>query len=572
MERKNMIELIKDGSIECQFKGNGNPTGDIGEIVLTNKTDKDIEALIPRGILLVPKDKKFQSMTTGRDIVVPLRGGETRSEEIEDGFCNDEYTKPPPNASTEGGTTFMPDPTGRVTHIVDNVERNLENGRYNATRLMKKEKARQTLIQWTLWRTANPRAFDKDTAKRIIVGQYKDKEQRPKDEAIDQGVDMLFDDIELTIKETPSTTPVTPAATSSRRPCDCQGSNDPGQHASPPDVKISEHYLNESDRTEIRRTIERDILESSARVTPATVCAFSNEGAAVGGYGDARAAYLFIRRLGSYYGSKYLNRTERLRAEANGYNTDTITVRHREEEGCEYEKVVGAAAIAILGSGAIIYDPLQGTEGGFRVLENLYEAASEFIEQEWITKVFDAIRDATTKYYVNIRSNANIDVSVGRNRGHARVNVNALLDRDGSELNSPPEDMAGHDSSFAIVSDCVKGDSLSLRLDGDTALQIEANDGGLGIVGQESLIGYVWYWACKTTRDGEETVDARWGHDWRFTVFSEDMADARISLRETLTQNTISGIMDATIGAAAHEDPFDCGGIRSGMEEALKRW
>jgi hypothetical protein len=144
--------------------------------------------------------------------------------------------------------------------------------------------------------------------------------------------------------------------------------------------------------------------------------------------------------------------------------------------------------------------------------------------------------------------------------------------REGSELLTPEEDLVSIQDAYATASACVPGDRLSIRFDGETAADIYADDGGKGIVGQESMIGYVWYWACKTIRGDEESVEAKWGHDWSFATVDEGHVEAVIRQREYNSQHRMQAILDATVGDAAHTDPFDCGAIRHSLESALRQW
>ncbi|MHC1604428.1 MAG: hypothetical protein ACXQTP_00450 [Candidatus Methanofastidiosia archaeon] len=579
MKRK-ITDLIKEKKITYSFKSKGVPTGHIGDLSLTNESDEDLEVEIPGGTVFVPSCSSIQTMMTGRPYVVPLRRRETEEVSIDDGYCADDYTKPPPPMPTE--TTPFTEIKIRGPHpnadIIDTVEKKLDEGALQATKLMKKEKAKQTLVQWVLWTLANSATFTKETAKKIIMGQFKERGKEPKEETVDEGIEMLFSDIALTVKETPSTSSIPfPPPPSSKPPCECMGNIKPAHHHSEPDIKISEHYKTQSNRDRIKQNIINDLRESSARVTPGSVVCYCQKGAAVGGYGDARAAYLFLERPGSFWGSEWLGRTELLKSEANGTTTVDITIRHKDIEGCSYEMIIAAAALTIIGGNAVIYDPLAGTEGGFRAFEILYDVASEFIEQDWITEVFDKIKEATTEYYVDIQNNATITSSIDGTTGESKIELHALLDREGGTMNSSPEDLYDAAHSYSLISNCTRGDHLQIQFEGSTNIQVEANDGGLGIIGQESLVAYVWYWACKTITKDEETIATDWGHDWSFTAVEsteseKNLLDGSISVRENLTNGIIGDILNATVGAKAHEDPFNCNKICSGLESALKEW
>ncbi len=571
MEQKKMCELLKSGTIQATFNGSGKPTGQIGTLTVKNTSTSPQSFTIPRGMIVRPANNGTQTMLNGTPIPVRLDPGEERTVPIDDGYCNDDYAKPPPSGAVPGTTIGFTDESDPEQGIISTVERNIQTGTYNARRLMKEDKARQTLIQWTLWRRANPETFDKERAKKIIFAQLSGRKRAPPAEEVERGVDLLFDDIDLTVKETPgAATP--PVAGAGDGPCACRGTVTPAAEQSDPDVKISEHYRSEDDRTQIRADIVQGLAEGSARVTPATVCAFSQSGAAVGAYGDARAAYLFIERPGSFYGAEYLNRTERLTASARGSNTIDITVTHEDREGCRYETIVGAAAIGIVGSAAMAYDPLADTEGGFRLFEGLYEMSKEAIKQEWITAILDSIKDATTKYEIEVGSQTSMRVEVGSSSNRTNTAVTARMRRDGSELLTPREDLVSIQDAYATASECTLGDHLTIRFDGETSADIYADDGGKGIVGQESMIGYVWYWACKTIKGDEETVEAKWGHDWAFATVDEGHVETAVELREYNTQHRMQAILDATVGTAAHADPFDCGAIRPALESSLRQW
>ena len=542
MESEKMCELLSSGAIQATFNGSGKPTGQIGTLTVKNTSTSPHSFTIPRGLLIVPANTASQTMLNGTAIPVRLDPGEERTVPLDDGYCND-YTKPPQAGTVPGTTIRFTDESDPEQAIISTVERNLSKGAYNARRLMQGDKARQTLIQWTLWRRANPDTFDKERAKKIIFTQLAGRKRAPPAEEVEKGVDLLFDDIDLTVKETPEAA-VPPTATGGEGPCACRGQVTSAFEGSDPDVKISEHYRSEEDRETIRSQIVGGLAEGGASVTPATVCAFSHNGAAVGAYGDARAAYLFLDRPGSFYGAEYLNRTERLEAAARGTTTADITVTHDDREGCRYETIVGDAARGITGAAAMAFDPLEGTEEGYRFFENLYEMSKELIEQEWVTAILDAIRDATTNYEIEVGSTSSIRVQVGSASSVANATVNARMRREGSELLTPEEDLVSIQDAYATASACVPGDRLSIRFDGETTADIYADDGGKGIVGQESMIGYVWYWACKTIRGDEESVEAKWGHDWSF----------------------------ATVDEGAHTDPFDCGAIRHSLESALRQW
>ena len=577
MEKKDnqgMCGLLARKEIAVTFTGSGRPTGAIGTLSVENKTENELTFAIPRGFAIVTPGSGSQNMVQGTAIPVTLGPGERREIPLDDGFCNDDYSTPPPTGPQEGATFLAGKETEAERDLIDTVERNLEEGSYHATRLMKKDKARQTLIQWTLWRRARPETFDKDRARKIIFAQLSGRKRPPPASAVEEGVDMLFEDVDLTMKETPSAAaPPAGAAAGPAGPCACTGSVTPAENHSEPDIKVSEHYRDEEDRARIREAITSALARGeSAAVTPATAAAFSRSGAAVGCYGDARAAYLFLERPGSFYEAHHLDRTERLTVGAEGETTATVAVEHAEREGCAYESVVGAAAIAILGASASAYDPLEGTEGGFRLFEHLYDISKEAVKQEWITSIFDAIKDATTNYDVSVGCESRIRAQVGPNSNTAVTAVRARMKREGSDLLTPRTELADVDAAHATASACMRGDRLSLRFEGETAADIAADDGGRGVVGQESLIGYVWYWACKTIEGGEEKVDARWGHDWAFATVDEERVDAVAALRESNTAHRIDGLLDATVGTAAHEDPFDCGAIRTALEEALYRW
>lgn len=571
MEQKKMYELLKSGTIQATFNGTGKPTGQIGALTVKNTTTSPQTFTVPRGMVIRPASADTQTMLNGTPIPVRLGPKEERVVPIDDGYCNDDYTKPPPSGALAGSTIGFTDESDPEQGIISTVERNIQKGAYNAKRLMKEDKARQTLIQWTLWRRANPETFNKEQAKKIIFTQLSGRKRAPPAEEVERGVALLFDDIDLTVKETPGAG-APPVAGAKDRPCACRGTVTPDAEQSEPDVKISEHYRSEDDRARIRADIVEGLSEGGTQVTPSTVCAFSQSGAAVGAYGDARAAYLFIERPGSFYGAHYLNRTERLRASARGSNTIDITVTHEDHEGCRYETIVGAAAVGIVGAAAMAYDPLEGTEGGFRFFEGLYEQSKEAIKQEWITSILDSIKDATTKYEIEVGSQASIRVEVGSSSNRANNTVSARMRRDGSELLTPREDLVSIQDAYATASECTLGDHLTIRFDGETVADIYADDGGKGIVGQESMIGYVWYWACKTIKDGEETVEAKWGHDWAFATVDEGHVEATIELREYNTQQRMQAILDATVGNAAHTDPFDCSAIRPALESSLRQW
>lgn len=571
MEERTLASLHKEGKVTFSFKGTGEPSGNIGTIAIRNESDEDLTVVIPAGTLISPADTSVQRMMIGTGTTVPLRRDEQRDVPIDDGFCADDYTKPPPrdvDITSLNGSIQDPTPLAKM---IDTVERNLGRGAYKATKLMNAKKARETLIQWSIWRHINPATFNKDTAKRIITRQFEARGSAPKDEAVDAGIDMLFEDIALTVKETPSVG-AAPAPAPSRPPCACRGNVRTDERSSDPDVKISRHYKDADERARLRRDMIDQLGEGHAGITPATVAAYSQGGAAVGTYGDARAAYLFLDRPGSFWNSEWLGETEELNCDANGNTTVDITVTHEDREGCRYETVVGAAALTVVGGTAVAYDPLAGTEEGYRTFEILYEVGSEAIQQEWIAQAFDAIKEATTNYNINVESEASITTQLGSQRSECSVDVEAVLEREGSTMVSDPDDLYRHDLSHSLLSDCTRGDHLRITFDGECSAHVSADDGGLGVTGQESMIAYVWYWACKTITEDEETITLRWGHDWRFTVVKEDLREGEISSRETFSSNIIDQIMEQTVGWAAHNDPFDCQGIKGALEDALKQW
>ncbi|RZN48286.1 hypothetical protein EF808_03415 [archaeon] len=571
MEERTLASLHDEGKVTFSFKGTGEPSGNIGTITIRNESDEDLTVVIPAGTMISPADTSVQRMMVGTGTTVPLRRKEQRDVPIDDGFCADDYTKPPPrdvNITSENGSIQDPTPLAKM---IDTVERNLGRGAYKATKLMNAKKARETLIQWSIWRHINPATFNKGTAKRIITRQFEARGSAPKDEAVDAGIDMLFEDIALTVKEMPSVG-AAPAPAPSRPPCACRGNVRTDERSSDPDVKISRHYKDAEERAQLRRDMVDQLSKGHADITPATVAAYSQGGAAVGTYGDARAAYLFIDRPGSFWNSEWLGETEELNCDANGNTTVDITVTHEDREGCRYETVVGAAALTVVGGTAVAYDPLASTEEGYRAFEILYEVSSEAIQQEWIAQAFDAIKEATTNYNINVESEASITTQLGGQRSECSVDVEAVLEREGSTMVSDPGDLYRHDLSHSLLSDCTRGDHLRITFDGECSARVSADDGGLGVTGQESMIAYVWYWACKTITEDEETITLRWGHDWRFTVVKEDLREGEISSRETFSSNIIDQIMEQTVGWAAHNDPFDCQGIRGALEDALKQW
>jgi hypothetical protein len=571
MEERTLATLHKEGKVTFSFKGTGDPSGRIGTLTLRNDSDEDLTVVIPAGTMITPTDTNVQRMMIGTGTTVPLRRGEERDVPIDDGFCADDYTKPPPRdtAITSSNGTVR-EPT-QLVKIIDTVERNLARGAYKATKLMNAKKARETLVQWTIWRHINPVTFNKDTAKRIISRQFEARGSAPKEEAVDAGIDMLFEDIALTVKETPSVE-AAPAPPPSRPPCACRGNVRADERASDPDVKISRHYKDAEERAQLSRDIIDQLRSGHAGITPATVTAYSQGGAAVGTYGDARAAYLFIDRPGSFWNSEWLGETEELSCDANGNTTVDITVTHEDREGCSYETIVGAAALTVVGGTAVAYDPLAGTEGGYRVFEILYEVGSEGIQQEWVAQAFDAIKEATTNYNINVESEATITTRLGSQRSECSVEVEAALEREGSTMLSDPDDLFSHEISHSLLSECTRDDHLRITFDGECSARISADDGGLGVTGQETMIAYVWYWACKTITEDEETITLRWGHDWRFTVVKEELHEGEITSRETFSSNIIDQVMEQTVGWAAHNDPFDCQGIKAALEDALKQW
>jgi hypothetical protein len=210
---------ISENKIKIDTVGTGETIGHVADLVIENLTDQPIECAIPP-MVLESRSGKSQHYESRGGKTVEVAPHQKKTVPL-DGVCL-ARNKPPVSKGVGGDLAFNDcDPDARIGHddahrMVDIVESKYvaadkleEEGKLKDMPYRDPKKRKDIVVQWSTW--ADPRISDvtgappatKDDLKKVVYKQA--EEQGPmtpdKKKKIDEGIDTIFDKIELTTQK-----------------------------------------------------------------------------------------------------------------------------------------------------------------------------------------------------------------------------------------------------------------------------------------------------------------------------------------------------------------------------------
>ena len=223
IQRLNVDRLIKDGKLDnLGCSGTGKTIGHVADLKLRNRTNDRVHCRLP-AMVLECLSKKSQDYICPREKLIDLGPNETKTVPI-DGICGNRG-KPPVGAGVAGdlamntGDPAIPTdpgckiPGNQINDLVricgskyDAVEDLVDSGELKDFPYKDKEKQRDILIQWSTW--TDPRVCQvtdatpatKEDLRHVVYKQVEEKGPMTPEtkKKVDQGIDNIFDKVELT--------------------------------------------------------------------------------------------------------------------------------------------------------------------------------------------------------------------------------------------------------------------------------------------------------------------------------------------------------------------------------------
>lgn len=204
-----MEDAVKFSRAKIDFIGKGVAAGNVFKLKITRTTPEPFTLEILLGTPLSPGIEGVQTMMVGKDMMVLLTDPVT----IVDvpGYClNPDFLPPPTPEQIKEGKKPEPKWTVenpwespeiylRPINIIQAGNKLSESGKYHID--MPKDKYCQTVIQRALWFEANPKKYNKENLKNDITEQVKTTGGKQTPEQIDNLVNNIWENVDLTLKE-----------------------------------------------------------------------------------------------------------------------------------------------------------------------------------------------------------------------------------------------------------------------------------------------------------------------------------------------------------------------------------
>ena len=206
--------LIIDGKILVDITGTGETIGHVADARITNLTDEPVEFAIPPGVL-ESRSGKNQNYGVPHTTDVVLQPHESKTIPL-DGVCLDRH-KPPVGKGVGDDLAFNDcDPDGRIAKgdsdrflrvaesVYDAADKLEEEGKLKEMPYKDPKKRKEIVEQWATWIRTSEVAGDppptKDDLKKVVEKQV-GRVPPDKQKKIDEGIDAIFDKIELTTEK-----------------------------------------------------------------------------------------------------------------------------------------------------------------------------------------------------------------------------------------------------------------------------------------------------------------------------------------------------------------------------------
>ena len=203
--------LITDNKIKIEITGTGETIGHIAEVRISNQTDEPIEVTIPP-VVLESRSGKNQNYGVPHTTEVALKSHEAKTIPL-DGVCLDRH-KPPVGKGIGDDLAFVdcdPDPrieqddSDRMLRIAEGIYEAADklegDGKLKEMPYKDPKKRKEIVEQWATWVRVSEVTGDppptKDDLKKVVEKQV-GKVPPDKKKKIDEGIDTIWDKIELT--------------------------------------------------------------------------------------------------------------------------------------------------------------------------------------------------------------------------------------------------------------------------------------------------------------------------------------------------------------------------------------
>ena len=214
LPQESFCSLIGDNKIDAEITGTGETIGHIADAKITNFTDEPIEVAIPPGVL-ESRSGKNQDYGVPHTTDVVLQPHESKTIPL-DGVCLDRH-KPPVGKGVGDDLAFNDcDPDARIARgdsdrflriaesVYDAADKLEEDGKLKEMPYKDPKKRKEIVEQWATWIRTSEVTGDppptKDDLKKVVEKQV-GKVPPDKQKKIDEGIDTIFDKIELTTEK-----------------------------------------------------------------------------------------------------------------------------------------------------------------------------------------------------------------------------------------------------------------------------------------------------------------------------------------------------------------------------------
>jgi len=207
-------DAVALGLANIDFVGQGRAAGNIFDLVVTRLAKNPFTLEISLGTPISPGVDGVQTMMVGGDVSVPLTGEKTTVPVT--GYClNPELLPPPTSAQIEEG---KPSPTWTFVNPWEFPELyfgpmniittgNQLSGDEKFHTDMPVQKYLETVVQRALWFDANPEDFGKEKLQEDLTEQIEESGGKQTPEQIGELTEHLWEDIDLTLKESKNKEP-----------------------------------------------------------------------------------------------------------------------------------------------------------------------------------------------------------------------------------------------------------------------------------------------------------------------------------------------------------------------------
>jgi hypothetical protein len=207
----------KESELVMMIQGQGRAAGHVFNLQVSNRAQQPLRFEIPLGLVLQPSDSEQQTMIVGESVPISVGPGESLTVEIP-GYCLDPKKDPPKagpplqltnslvnGAEQPGEFWTFPEPSEEFSQMSEIIEAGNELSQQGAySQLFPPQKTRETVIQRALWyaRTENtPDEMGKTRLLTDLQEQLQAAGKNPDPKVLEQGVDALWDDVDLTLKK-----------------------------------------------------------------------------------------------------------------------------------------------------------------------------------------------------------------------------------------------------------------------------------------------------------------------------------------------------------------------------------